>query len=81
MFKASKKSVLVVYSILSTFLTYIPIAYAQDANDLVNPLKEAITLAFGLVSGLLQAIIDSINKDPFIGRIILAIIITMILYD
>ncbi|MBS3155255.1 hypothetical protein J4404_02015 [Candidatus Woesearchaeota archaeon] len=81
MFKSPKKSLIFIYSLVSAFMTYIPLVKAQEAGDLVGPIGDALGLVFGLVSGLLQVLIELIKSTPYAGRAILAILVTMILYD
>lgn len=87
MFKASKKSVLVIYSILSTFLTYIPMAYAQSAyQDLQTTFGSVGEILYNIIFGLATGI-DWVNKalgdsvaGPIIVRVVIGVIIAMVLY-
>ncbi|MDD5650869.1 MAG: hypothetical protein PHF86_10720 [Candidatus Nanoarchaeia archaeon] len=82
--KRLKKSVMSVYSIISTFLTFVPVTYAATTTlptqDVVAAIGMALGLAFGIVGGIIQVILDLFQQDPIYAKAFIAIFMGIYFY-
>lgn len=79
--KSVKKSLIVIYSILSAFLTYIPLVSAQTTTDIFGPMYQSLTLVFGIIQDIVKALLDSLQGNAILAKGLLAIIMGIIFYS
>jgi len=79
--KSVKKSLIVIYSILSAFLAYIPVVSAQGVTDIFAPMNQSLTLVFGIVQDIVKALLDSLQGNPVLAKGLLVIIMGIIFYS
>ena len=83
MHKSVKKSMMVIYSILSTFLAYIPMVNAQQYSDIAQTFGEVANILIEILKGLtafLKPLLPLFSDNPVLGRLVLGILIAIVLY-
>src|SRR3990167_11093045 len=63
----NQKKSLIVGSILSTFLTYLPRVNAQT-EEVVGAVGDALGLALGLIGGIFDVLLSNIKDNPILVK-------------
>lgn len=79
MYKLVKKSLIVIYSLLSTLLAYIPIVNAQT-EEVVKPVVDALKLGLGLIADIMAGILDAFKGNSLYAKAFIAIFMGTFFY-
>lgn len=78
--KHIKKSLIVLYSIISAFLTYIPTANAQT-QEVVNAVGSSIGLALSLIGGIFTVLLSNVTGNMMLAKALIVIFFGIFFYS